>query len=91
MTSSPKKPLAGSWIKQGSSIVADQTELEIERRMREDLQQVSASDDGWELLFVDPLDGTYWELTFPQSSMHGGGPKLLSPVPFLLAQTKYGL
>ena len=80
MKSSLRKPLEGSWIKQGASLVADRVELEIERRVRDDLRQVAAASDGWDRLLVDPLDNTYWELTFPKSEMHGGGPKLLAPV-----------
>jgi len=36
----------------------------------------------WEMLFKDPDDGRYWERTYPQGEMHGGGsPELrcLSP------------
>ncbi|MEL7344615.1 MAG: Imm27 family immunity protein [Pseudomonadota bacterium] len=91
MTNSPRVPLEGSWIKQGSSVVADHVELEIERRLREELQQVAISDDGWDRLLVDPLDNSYWDLTFPRSEMHGGGPKLLSPVSLEFAKTKYML
>ena len=46
---------------------------------------------GWEQLFQDPRDGRYWELTFPEGSLHGGGPRLLTNVDPRLAHEKYGV
>ncbi|MEP5760859.1 MAG: Imm27 family immunity protein [Litoreibacter sp.] len=72
-------------------MIPDHIELEIERLMREDLRHVASCDEGWDRLLLDPVDDTYWELTFPRSEIHGGGPKLLSPVSLDLAQAKYGI
>ena len=91
MTNSSKEPLEGSWIKHGSSVVADRVELEIERRLREELRQVATSDGGWDRLLIYPLDDSYWELTFSQSETHGGGPNLLSPVSLEFVKAKYVL
>jgi hypothetical protein len=35
-------------------------------------------DSGWEVLYKDPGDGRFWELTYPQSEMQGGGPPMLA-------------
>lgn len=88
MENSRRETLVGAWILKGSSVVADDTEIEIERRLREDLRQVAVSREDWAGLFFDPLDESYWELTFPQGHMHGGGPKRLSPVASERAQNK---
>jgi hypothetical protein len=29
---------------------------------------------GWDALYVDPATGKFWELTYPQGHLHGGGP-----------------
>jgi hypothetical protein len=41
------------------------------------LQRIRADVSGWTILYRDPDDGRYWELTYPQSEMHGGGPPQL--------------
>jgi hypothetical protein len=45
---------------------------------------------GWEQLYRDPRDGRFWELTFPQGSLHGGGPRQLTRITGAAAQVKYG-
>lgn len=45
------------------------------------LALVGTSDGGWSQLYRDPRDGRHWELTFPQGSLHGGGPRRLALVP----------
>ncbi|GHT09378.1 hypothetical protein FACS189426_07610 [Bacteroidia bacterium] len=34
-------------------------------------------DAGWEMLYIGPHDKRLWELTYPKSEMHGGGPPML--------------
>ena len=45
---------------------------------------------GWETLYQDPSDGRYWELTYPEGEMHGGGPPRLRSLPPEEAEGKYG-
>ena len=45
----------------------------------------------WETLFQDPDDGRYWEQTYPQSGMHGGGPPALYCLSREEAKAKYGM
>ena len=42
------------------------------------LHFVAATDGGWSRLYRDTADGRYWELTYPRSELHGGGPPLLT-------------
>ena len=44
---------------------------------------------GWETLYRDPRDGRLWELTYPQSEMHGGGPRRLHVLSRDEAAAKY--
>ncbi len=41
-------------------------------------RKVATRESDWTILYQDPNDGRYWELTYPQSELHGGGPPLLS-------------
>ena len=38
------------------------------------------SPDGWTVRYVDDSTGDLWELTYPHSECHGGGPPLLKRV-----------
>ena len=50
---------------------------------------VEVAGRGWETLYQDPYDGRYWELTYPQGEMHGGGPARLTYLPDGRARVKY--
>ncbi len=41
------------------------------------LRKIASDASGWNKLYQDPSDGRFWELTYPSSHMHGGGPPLL--------------
>ncbi|HSN71721.1 MAG TPA: Imm27 family immunity protein [Steroidobacteraceae bacterium] len=41
------------------------------------LERITADQDGWTVLYRDPTDGRFWELSYPQSHLHGGGPPRL--------------
>jgi Immunity protein 27 len=61
------------------------------RRLIDDyLVELAPDRSGWEILFVDPGDGRFWELTFPLGYMHGGGPPLLAVISEAQARGKYG-
>jgi hypothetical protein len=83
--------LIGKWVKKGTSVVADPVEVRINRLIAHDLQKlaVSAASGSWEILYRDPEDGRYWELTYPHGEMHGGGPKRLTNLPAIAAIAKY--
>lgn len=41
------------------------------------LDRVAVDRSGWLALYKDRETGQHWELTYPQSEMHGGGPPFL--------------
>jgi hypothetical protein len=51
------------------------------------LEKIAAN--SWETLFRDPGDGRYWEHTYPQSEVQGGGPPRLSLLSVEKAHAKY--
>jgi hypothetical protein len=85
--------LIGSWIKDGGRVIGDSVELRIGHLISRHLQKIAVclESGGWEVLYRDPRDGRYWELTYPHSEMHGGGPKRLANLSTIAATTKYRL
>ncbi len=88
----PKETLlVGNWELIGGQVRKDPTEERIERLIASSLEKVVSTAGGWEVLYRDPGDGRYWELTFPQSELHGGGPRSLRCIEQLEAENKYGI
>jgi hypothetical protein len=82
--------LRGDWLVQNDrSVIADATEQRIEWLTKQVLQRIAKDSSGWEMLYRDPGDGRFWELTYPQSETHGGGPRRLHIVSQVEAATKY--
>jgi hypothetical protein len=79
MILNPKeKALIGGWIFENGEIKEDASAKRIRLLISDLLQKVAVDSSGWDVLYRNPDDGTYWELTFPQSEEHGGGPPRLT-------------
>jgi len=50
------------------------------------LSEILIDGVNWSALYLDPEDGRYWELTYPQSHMQGGDPLSLSNIPIETAE-----
>jgi hypothetical protein len=83
--------LVGSWVEIDGRMVGDAATGRIDRLIVQGLTKVGTASEGWELLYQDPRNGRYWELTYPLSYMHGGGPPTLRVLKNEVAQRKYGL
>jgi len=81
--------LSGKWMTQGKALIADQTCRRIEELITNFLKRIAVSKDGWEILYKDPTDGRYWELTYPNSERQGGGPPKLTVISSEEAEFKY--
>jgi hypothetical protein len=81
--------LLGAWIVRDGEAVADNICRRINWLLANRLEKICTDSSGWELLLRDPNDGRYWERTYPQSEMHGGGPPLLKVLSLAQAQLKY--
>jgi hypothetical protein len=81
--------LVGSWISKDGSVVEDAVSERIRRLVRTSLRRNATDATGWDTLYEDPRDGRLWELIYPHSEMHGGGPPLLRVITEVEARLKY--
>ncbi|MBL6950985.1 MAG: hypothetical protein ISR50_00010 [Alphaproteobacteria bacterium] len=65
--------LSGMWKTQHGQVVADDVCDRIEQLTQSILTEIVTSKDGWNILYIDPGDGRYWELVRLESESHGGG------------------
>jgi hypothetical protein len=84
--------LHGQWIAQPDGrVAADPVDERIRWLTINRLEPLGTSSDGWDWLFRDPRDGRLWELTYPQGSLHGSGPRRLAVIDREMALARYGL
>jgi hypothetical protein len=84
-----EREVVGRWLVMGDGRTADAVELRIRWLVSARLLPLGSADDGWEWLFRDPRDGRLWELTFPEGSVHGSGPRRLAVIDAGAAKIKY--
>ncbi len=82
--------LTGRWIERNGLIVADETCRRIELLLASHLKELCHDSTGWYTLLRDSRDGQLWELSYPESQMHGGGPPQLAIVSIEEARRRYG-
>lgn len=84
--------LLGQWIEQPDGrVVGDPVDERIRWLTINRLAPLGTTSDGWDWLFRDPRDGRLWELTYPQGSLHGSGPRRLALIAPEVALARYGL
>jgi hypothetical protein len=81
--------LIGEWKVVGGKVVGNEACERIDLLTSQYLEHIAVGN--WEKLYRDPEDGRYWELTYPHSDWHGGGPPRLTCLSEEEAQTKYGV
>ncbi len=69
--------LTGQWRSQGGRVVADDVCMRILTLTKTYLIEIVRDASGWGALYRDPYDGRYWELTYQQGELQGGGPPQL--------------
>jgi Immunity protein 27 len=82
--------LTGQWILKDGRVVADDVSRRILSLTKSHLVEVGRDASGWTTLYRDPSDGRYWELTYPQGELQGGGAPQLRYVTIQEAKQKYG-
>lgn len=85
--------LIGNWVFENGNMRGDSVEDRIVWLTSEKLVQVAIHPEygAWEILYRDPTDDRFWELTYPQGEMQGGGPKRLHALALEEATAKYRL
>jgi hypothetical protein len=82
--------LRGDWlVQEDRSVVGDATEQRIEWLTTQKFERIANDSSGWDTLYRDPRDDRLWELTYPRSEMHGGGPRRLHVISRDEAAAKY--
>lgn len=72
-------------------IIADHNCTRIEWLTANYLVKITTDSSGWDVLYKDPNDNRYWELIYPNSEIHGGGPPSLIFLSNREASNKYAL
>ena len=83
--------LVGGWAERDGQRELDETDRRIFWLVTRRLVARGQVNQGWDQLYQDPRDGRFWELTFPEGSLHGGGPRRLECVAALVVREKYGV
>jgi hypothetical protein len=71
-----KTVIEGHWLFDGKRVTGDEACEQIDSLIPT-LTFLASREGGWTRLFRDPDRTVFWELTYPQSEMHGGGPPRL--------------
>lgn len=69
--------LIEEFLRKGPTVVAAGDAARIDAMLRDELVKVGDEEGGWTTLYRHKTTGTFWELTYPKSQMHGGGPRQL--------------
>jgi hypothetical protein len=73
----PGDELSDHWEVDGTRLIARGDADTIDEMLESKLEKQKADTSGWYVLYRHRDTGQFWELTYPQSHMHGGGPRLL--------------
>jgi hypothetical protein len=83
--------MTGAWELVNEGMQEDEVLRRIHALVKDHLQRVAATPNGWDTLYRDPADGRYWELRYPYGKMHGNGPASLCVLDPASARAKYSL
>ena len=67
----------GRWIVDNGKVVGNRECDIINKLISTELTFVADRDSGWVRLHRNSSTGIYWELSYPQGELHGGGPPTL--------------
>jgi hypothetical protein len=81
--------LTAHWYLKGRKVVGDKTSDRIDHLINHYLIRIYDDPDGWRVLYRDPADARLWELSYPQSKLHGGGPPELVHLSIDEARARY--
>ena len=85
-----ERELVGGWVGRDGARTLDDVDRRIFWLVTRRLVPRGIAHGGWEQLYQDQRDGRYWELSFPEGSLHGGGPRRLKCITADIARERYG-
>lgn len=77
MASAPSSDLRDIWISEDGKMIARGDAAAIDDMLATKLEKVSSNASGWLVVYRHRETSQFWELSYPQSEMHGGGPRRL--------------
>lgn len=83
--------IAGHWIDSNGQVTQDADCQRIYELVKEHLIELGRDASGWNVLYRDPDDGRLWELSYPSSGSHGGGPPALCCLTSEDAHARFGI
>ncbi len=81
--------IIGNVIFENNKIKLDEKGLRIENLINDYLVLIDSSEEGWLMLYRDPSDYRLWELSYPDSHLHGGGAPALTNISIEDAKNRY--
>ncbi len=75
--STSSKVLRDIWVNSGGDVIAEGDAGTIDDWLAGKLERIAGADGGWRILYRNRETACYWELTYPDSGLHGGGPRVL--------------
>ena len=66
--------LTDQWVMRGGQMSNEGDAAAIDELLLSELAQIAATDGRWRRLYRHRTTGRLWELSYPRSEMHGGGP-----------------
>lgn len=71
--------VGGVYLKDGK-VHPDDVSLRIFELINNQLIKIKTDSSGWNIIYQDPNDNRYWELSYPNSGQHGGGAPILKNI-----------
>lgn len=83
--------IEGNWISTESGFKMDESSSRIEHLISSYLKKIKTDESGWDTLYQNPEDHSYWKLFHPSSNMYGAGPKTLKRISISEANNHFEL
>ncbi|MDB5407069.1 MAG: hypothetical protein JWL84_1981 [Rhodospirillales bacterium] len=65
------------WVESGAEVAAEGDSATINDWLATKLEKIQTDTSGWLILYRNRESGEFWEMSYPDGHMHGGGPRLL--------------
>jgi Immunity protein 27 len=73
----PSDDLRDIWVSEDGKMVVRGDAAAIDEMLGTKLEKVRSDASGWLVVYRHRETNQFWELSYPQSEMHGGGPRRL--------------